>query len=136
MDSLSSGKGKILVIDDERVFREMLKDALSNGGFEVITAGDGEEGVDLYKKELPEIVISDLIMPRKGGVSACIEISSHAKEIGEKPAIVLLSCMIKEPAHEHEIPELGSTIHIPKDMKPVDILILIEQLFDRKEKGR
>ena len=53
--------GKILVIDDELFFREMLRDTLVEGGFEVVTAKDGVEGVELYKKGLPDVVISEFL---------------------------------------------------------------------------
>ena len=72
-------KGRVLVIDDERLHREMLKDALTDGGFEVLTAQDGEEGVALFQKELPDVVITDLVMPKKGGVSTGVEISNMQK---------------------------------------------------------
>ena len=124
--------GKILVIDDELFFREMLKDTLVEGGFDVYTAKDGEEGVAMYKQILPDVVISDLIMPKKGGVSTCTDISAHAASVGEKPEIVLLTSMFKEDAHEHETAEMGTTIHMPKKSKPLDILIMIEQLYNRK----
>ncbi len=125
-------RGQILVIDDELFFREMLKDTLVEGGFDVVTAKDGVEGVELYKERLPDVVISDLIMPNKGGVSTCTDIAAHAKKVGEDPVIVLLTSMFKEDAHEHDSPEMGSTIHMPKKSKPLDILIMIEQLYNRK----
>lgn len=124
--------GTILVIDDELFFREMLRDTLVEGGFEVVTAKDGVEGVELYKKDLPDIVISDLIMPNKGGVSTCTDIAAHAKTVGEDPVIILLTSMFKDDAHEHDSAEMGSTIHMPKKSKPLDILIMVEQLYGRK----
>jgi len=132
MQGEGSKVGKVLVIDDELFFREMIKDTLIEGGFDVVTAEDGEEGVAKYKELLPDVVISDLIMPKKGGVSTCTDISAYAKEVGEDPVIVLLTSMFKEDAHEHDSPEMGSTIHMPKKTKPIDILIMIEQLYNRK----
>ena len=129
---MSAKVGKILVIDDELFFREMMKDTLMEGGFDVVTAEDGEEGVAMYKELLPDVVLSDLIMPKKGGVSTCTDIAAHAKEKGEDPVIILLTSMFTEDAHEHESPEMGSTIHMPKKTKPIDILIMIEQLYNRK----
>ena len=132
MSDTAKKVGKVLVIDDELFFREMLKDTLEEGGFEVFMAKDGEEGVAVYKETLPDVVISDLIMPKKGGVSTCTDISAHAASVGENPEIVLLTSMFKEDAHEHESAEMGTTIHMPKKSKPIDILIMIEQLYERK----
>lgn len=124
-------KGRVLVIDDERLHREMLKDALSEGGFEVSVAMDGEEGTSLYKKTLPDIIITDLIMPNKGGVSTGVEISELAKKAGAEPVIILFSSILKERVREYESPELGACIHISKMLNPVDVTILIEQLHER-----
>lgn len=132
MSDTAKKVGKVLVIDDELFFREMLKDTLEEGGFEVFMAKDGEEGVAVYKETLPDVVISDLIMPKKGGVSTCTDIAAHAASVGENPEIVLLTSMFKEDAHEHESAEMGTTIHMPKKSKPIDILIMIEQLYERK----
>ena len=127
-------KGRVLVIDDERLHREMLKDALTDGGFEVLTAQDGEEGVALFEKELPDVVITDLVMPKKGGVSTGVEISKHAKKAGVDPVIVLFTSMFKERIREYKTPELGACIHISKVLNPVDVTILVEQLFERNQR--
>ncbi len=127
-------KTRILVIDDELFFRAALKDVLSEGGFDVVTAENGVEGVRLYKSELPEVVITDMIMPEKGGVSCGAEISKYAKKIGQDPLVILFSSMFNsEEPHEHHSPELGANVHMPKTMKPVDVLILIEELLERKK---
>lgn len=54
---------KILVIDDEFDVREMLQDFLTLNNYEVLTAGDGQEGYDLYQKFLPDLAIIDVKMP-------------------------------------------------------------------------
>ena len=98
------------------------------------TANDGIEGVKAYIDNNPEVVISDLIMPRMGGVSTCLEISRLAGE--REPIIILLTSMFQGAPHEHEIPEMGARIHIPKATKPFDIVIIVEQLLDRKRHQR
>jgi PleD family two-component response regulator len=59
---------KILVIDDNPAFRHSLAGALGRGGYEVIVADDGEQGLAVFRKETPDLVICDLIMPRRNGV--------------------------------------------------------------------
>lgn len=120
---------KILVIDDDPFFQRILSDAFKENGFMVYTASDGIEGVKLYLEQTPDVVVSDLVMPRMGGVSTCMEISRVAGE--RQPIIVLLTSMFQEGPHEHETPEMGARFHIPKSTPPLDIVILVEQLIER-----
>jgi len=127
---MEAGRGKILIIDDDPFFLKVLSDAFAETGFSAVTANDGIEGVKAYIDNNPEVVISDLIMPRMGGVSTCLEISRLAGE--REPIIILLTSMFQGAPHEHEIPEMGARIHIPKATKPFDIVIIVEQLLDSK----
>jgi DNA-binding response OmpR family regulator len=122
---------KILIIDDDPFFLKVLGDAFSNNGFTVLTANDGIEGVKAFLEKAPDTVISDLVMPRMGGVSTCIEIARLAGD--NPPIIALLTSMFQESPHEHDVPEMGAKVHIPKSTKPMDIVILIEQLLARKK---
>lgn len=131
---MKDARGKILLIDDDPFFLKVLSDAFLETGFLVFTANDGVEGVKAFIDSNPEVVISDLIMPRMGGVSTCLEISRRAGE--KEPIIILLTSMFQGAPHEHEIPEMGAKIHIPKSTKPFDIVIIVEQLLDRKRHQR
>lgn len=131
---MEAARGKILLIDDDPFFLKILSDSFQETGFAVITANDGVEGVKAYIENAPDVVISDLIMPRMGGVSTCMEISRRAA--GNEPVIILLTSMFHGAPHEHEIPEMGAKIHIPKSTKALDIVIIVEQLLDRKRQQR
>lgn len=120
---------KVLIIDDDPFFLKVLTDNFRDNGFAVFSANDGIEGVKVYLESLPDVVISDLVMPRMGGVSTCLEIARLAGDT--PPVIVLLTSMFLEPPHEHDPPEMGAKIHIPKSTLPVDIVIIIEQLLER-----
>lgn len=120
---------QILIIDDDPFFQRILSDTFKEGGYTVLVASDGIEGVALFEERRPDVVISDLVMPRKGGVSTCMEIAGIAGN--QQPVIVLLTSMFQEGPHEHETPEMGARFHIPKSTPPLDILILVEQLIER-----
>lgn len=122
---------KILIIDDDPFFLKVLSDTFADYGFSVFTANDGIEGVKAFLEKSPDAVISDLVMPRMGGVSTCMEISRLAGD--NTPIIALLTSMFQEMPHEHAEPEMGARVHIPKSTRPVDIVILIEQLLERKK---
>jgi DNA-binding response OmpR family regulator len=127
---MNESRGKILLIDDDPFFLKVLSDAFNENGFTIFTANDGIEGVKAYLERSPDAVISDLVMPRMGGVSTCMEIGRLGGE--NPPIIVLLTSMFQEAPHEHHAPEMGARVHIPKSTKPVDIVIIVEQLLERK----
>ena len=127
---MNQTRGKILIIDDDPFFLKVLSDAFNDSGFTVCKANNGIEGVKTFLESAPDVVISDLVMPGMGGASTCMEISRVA---GDKlPVLILLTSMFQESPHEHETPEMGSRIHIPKSTNPVDIVILVEQFLTRK----
>lgn len=62
---------KILIVDDDKIFSKILRDGLISGGqgnYEVISAFDGEEGFEAAKKEKPDLIMLDLIMPKMTGI--------------------------------------------------------------------
>ena len=127
---MNSTPYKILIIDDDPFFLKVLSDAFNETGFVVFNANDGIEGIKMFLEKAPDVVISDLVMPRMGGVSTCIEIGRLAGD--NPPIIAMLTSMFQEAPHEHDVPEMGAKVHIPKSTKPMDIVIIIEQLLARK----
>ena len=123
----------VLLIDDDPFFLRVLAGTFRQNGYTVLTAHDGIEGIKLYLEKLPQVVISDLIMPRMGGVSTCKEIRRLALERGDQePIIILLTSMIHEPPHQHEVPDMGARYHIPKSSPALDVMILVEQLLSQQ----
>ncbi|MDO8728444.1 MAG: response regulator, partial [bacterium] len=59
---------KILLIDDDRLFQKTLKDSLVTKDYEVKVANDGEEGLKITKKEKPDLILLDVLMPNIGGM--------------------------------------------------------------------
>ena len=60
---------RILLIDDEPLVRDELGGLLEDEGYEVITAEDGSVGLELFRKEAPDMVISDVRMPQTDGLT-------------------------------------------------------------------
>lgn len=76
------GTETLLVVDDDKLILNLLSDFLSENGYNVIKARDGEEAVEAYKKNCNEIslVLMDIVMPRKDGLTASTEIMEHNPE--------------------------------------------------------
>lgn len=69
---------RVLVIDDDSLMVEVLREILEAGGYEVFTATSGERGLALIDETHPEVVITDLIMPHTDGVHVINEIRAHS----------------------------------------------------------
>jgi len=78
---------KILVIDDEKPLRDLLKIALTEEGYEVIEAKNGIEGVEKFKELNPDIVITDVNMPEVSG----IEVARKIKEISKDTDVIIMT---------------------------------------------
>ena len=65
---------KILVIDDDADVLEMLREMLEREGYEVVAAGDGEEGVKYYRESPTDLIITDIIMPGKEGIETMLDL--------------------------------------------------------------
>ncbi len=72
---------RILVIDDDAQFRPMLGQMLERAGYEVVEAGDGEEGIKLYREAPTDLIITDIIMPEKEGVETIIELKRDFPDV-------------------------------------------------------
>ena len=66
----------ILLIEDDEQVRRMLREALEMAGHVIVESRNGCEGVDLYRTRPADLVICDLVMPEKGGISAIRELTS------------------------------------------------------------
>lgn len=68
----------ILIIDDDVQLNAMLKQFLERQGYSVITASDGNEGIELFHKHKPDLIITDLIMPVKEGIETIAELAKES----------------------------------------------------------
>ncbi len=76
---------KLLIVDDDANICEALRLYFENEGYEVKTAPDGQEGISYFKVFEPDLVLLDIMMPKKDGWQVCREI----REISSKPVIMV-----------------------------------------------
>lgn len=65
---------KILIVDDEKPISDIISFNLSNEGYEVLTSFDGEDAIEQFQEHKPDLVILDLMLPKKDGLEVCREI--------------------------------------------------------------
>lgn len=106
---------KVLVIDDDVTICELLRMYLEKEGYEVCTANDGAAGIDAFRRCSPDIVLLDVMMPKKDGWQVCREIREHS------PTPIIMITAKGETIDKVLGLELGADDYMvkPLDMKEV-----------------
>jgi len=71
----------ILIIEDDRTIREVLRQILEHAGYEVMEASDGKEGISLYRERQADLIITDIIMPKKEGLETIVDLKADFPEV-------------------------------------------------------
>lgn len=80
---------KILVVDDDASIREVLATQLARMHYEPVIAANGEEAVELFKREHPDLVLMDMMMPEMDGLTACQKMRQSEKKGSRIPILFL-----------------------------------------------
>jgi DNA-binding NtrC family response regulator len=121
-------KVKILVVDDEAIIRESLRDWLADAGYEVFTAENGSKALELIEKERLGIVIADLVMPGMDG----IELMKKAKEIQPSIEVIIITAYASIPTAIAAMKE-GAYDYIEKPFCPERAELLIQKLAEHRK---
>ena len=101
---------KILVIDDEQGIRDLLDTLLRRKGYDVVLAESGQKGLDLFRRERPDVVVLDLKMPGMDGLAVLQQVRSLNPK---QPVIVLTGA--GTPEIEQQVRALGVTEYVEKE---------------------
>jgi DNA-binding response OmpR family regulator len=116
----------IAVIEDEELIRKSLVMNLELEGFKVITAPDGEEGVTLISQQKPDLIIMDVMMPRKDGLQACREI----RVAGISTPLILLTARSTEVDKVLGL-DLGADDYLAKPFGMLELIARVKALLRR-----
>jgi two-component system alkaline phosphatase synthesis response regulator PhoP len=121
---------KILVIDDKKELRMLLKQYLTQEGFEIDTAGDGQEGLFLARQERPDLIILDLMMPEMSGYEFMRIYSKEA----DTP-IMILTAKTEENDKVLGL-ELGADDYVTKPFSMRELTARVRAVLRRMEKSK
>ncbi len=123
---------KVLIVDDEPGNRELVKDILSKK-YEVIGAGDGEEGRRVAIAEIPDLILLDVTMPKMDGITLCKELRSH--EATKHIPIIMLTAMNDDETRVDSFMK-GADDYLPKPFKPTELLARVISKLRRVDEAR
>jgi DNA-binding response OmpR family regulator len=116
----------ILLVDDEKDLLEVVKIRLEASGYKVLTALDGQEGFNLAKREKPDLIILDLMLPKIDGYKVCRMLKFDEKY--KKIPVILFTARAQE-SDEKLGYECGADAYITKPFDPKILLAKIEELL-------
>ena len=124
------GDNSVLVVNDVPDLVELMKELLHQSGYNVLTAYDGQEGFEVTRAEHPNLVISDVSMPRLDGTEMCRLIRAHP-ELRTIP-VLLVSAKRKDSASVIEGLKAGADDYLESPYDPMRLITRVAQLIERR----
>jgi DNA-binding response OmpR family regulator len=131
-------KPKILVVDDDPDILRAITKVLQSREYRVVTAANGEEGLDKIREERPDLLILDLLMPRKDGFAVVRELKESPKFAKHATMPILILTSVREDAsrRRYEL-ETGLRMdvddYVEKPIPPLDLLHRVERLLAKRK---
>lgn len=123
-------KETILIVDDEKEIRELIAIYLKSEGYRVLQARDGEEGLELLKKNEVHLIVLDIMMPKIDGIHMCMKV----REIEEMP-IIMLSAKTQDMDKILGL-TTGADDYVTKPFNPLELIARIKSQLRRYMKMR
>ena len=115
---------KILVVDDSAFMRRIVKNILTRNGFqEIVEARNGLEAIEVFRRDSPDLVLLDVIMPGMGGIEALRRI----RDLDENAEVVMLTAVGQEEMR-NECLRLGALDYIVKPFEEEQVVEVLRRL--------
>ena len=121
-------KRRILIVEDEATLRHIVKDAIEEAGYDVITASDGAEGLQLFRQEQPHLVIADIMLPKMDGYEM---VRAMRKEQSAAQYLFLSALSDSEDVVEGFL--AGGNDYLRKPFAIRELIVRVEALLSRLE---
>ncbi len=125
MDVTAVARNRILVVDDDKSIRLLYTRVLSTEGFEVKTAENGREAVNLLSDFRANLIILDLVMPEQEGIETLLQLHHKHPEI----PVVAISGALGATEYLHVANLLGASYTLPKPIKPEQLLKTVHSVL-------
>jgi len=122
---------KVLIADDEPDILEILKYNLAGQGYEVVTAKDGDEALEKARRTQPDLIVLDVMMPKKTGVEVCQLLRAQP---AFKETLIIFLTAINDEGTQIKGLETGADDYVSKPVSPKVFLSRVNALFRRLNK--
>jgi DNA-binding response OmpR family regulator len=118
---------KILVVDDDRGMRLLLRVALERKGFQVTEAPDGQAAVDQVLALPPDLILMDVMMPQMDGLTAC-RVIRNTERAAHIP-IIMLSALTSDEDKQKGL-DAGAILYLTKPVSPLTLVETVNQILE------
>ncbi len=123
------GKKTILAVDDEPEMLSLLEKRLVAAGYEVLTAANGKEAIEVAKREVPALIILDILMPGMDGSETAAILHEDPKT--RNIPIFFLTCLFTKREERLEGHAIGRNFFVAKPYEPSELLAEIAKLIGK-----
>lgn len=120
---------RILVVEDDAQNAYLIGFILERSGYEVLSATDGQQAIDMFKDESPDLVLMDMLLPKMNGYEATRRIKAMGTEGARRVPIIALTAYSMKGDRE-KILEAGCDGYISKPIDPETFVAEMEEYFD------
>lgn len=125
--------GRVLVVDDDEVIRQLIEVNLTLEGFDVITAVDGQDCLDKAPLVKPDVITLDVMMPRLDGWVTATQLRSNPETAGIK--VVLITARAQEDDRNRG-EQIGVDAYLTKPFDPAEMIRVVRALAGPRRQGR
>jgi len=127
-EEMENNARKVLIADDEPDILEILKYNLVNEGYQVVTAKDGDEALEKAKQHQPDLIVLDIMMPKKTGVEVC---ELLRKQENFKNTLIIFLTALNDESTQITGLETGADDYVSKPISPKVFISRVNALFRR-----
>ncbi|MER6357508.1 response regulator [Streptomyces sp. NPDC001634] len=121
--------GRVLVVDDNKVIRQLIRVNLELEGLEVVTAADGAECLDVVHQVQPDVVTLDVVMPRLDGLRTAARLRADPRT-RDLPLAIISACTQYEVESGLDV---GVDAFLAKPFEPSELVRMVKELIERRE---
>ena len=123
----------VLVVDDDPVILKLLEVNFEMEGFTVLVAHDGEEGIEVARQDRPDVIVSDIMMPKRSGLELVSELKGDP-DTSDIP-IILLSAKAQNADVRTGL-DSGADDYVTKPFEPLDLVDRVNRLLEARASRR
>jgi CheY-like chemotaxis protein len=124
LSDVSGVSGRVLVVDDSEVIRQLIRVNLELEGFEVVTAADGAECLEIVQQVQPDVITLDVVMPRLDGLRTAARLRADART-ARYPIAIVSACTTADLERGASV---GVDGYIAKPFEPMELVALVRRL--------